>query len=344
MLVDKILKTKRGCLITGRAGSGKTHIAKAIIQLLERDNCGIIAPTNKACSLLKGSTFHIAMGISMDDDTFEASMLKTLGMMSVLIVDEISMVTLPEWYLLYLIKKTYNTRIVLLGDFRQCDAINPNCQVKYDYLNSHLLKYLTDYQILTLNINQRSDDIMWDLAGRLEQGENLVDQLQRYNPKKHVIYRHLCFRNKTRLQINQECQAQWFKHNPKSKSIKMTLGQLKYKAEYKISVGMPIIATMGDQATTIFNNEEFTIAKITDTFVSITNPRLTIDVTLKEFERLFDMAWAITIHKSQGSTYEDAYVVHEWNRLSWLGRDGEFRLRNTAMTRTSNFKDLFIAL
>ena len=38
-----------------------------------------------------------------------------------------------------------------------------------------------------------------------------------------------------------------------------------------------------------------------------------IEIPRRQFNRLFVVAFCITIHKSQGATFDTPYVIHEWN-------------------------------
>lgn len=337
---EEIMSSQQGCFIDGLAGTGKTYMGKLLIELYGKNNCSVLAPTNKACQLLGGSTFHMALGIGVGESNFVRNMVKRVGQSEVIVVDEISMVTLYQWYLLFLMKLTFNPKIILLGDLRQCSAVNPKCHRKHDYENSQLLKYLVDGQRMTLTKNQRSDDVMWNLVKDLMTGQNLMDQVQRYDSNKQCIYKNLCYRNNTRLQINQQCQQQWVKEFPGT-TIIMELGDATHRAKYRIGVGMPVIAKVSCRKLTITNNEEFTITKITDAIIRVKNDVHELDIPLLRFAKKFDMAFAITIHKSQGSTYMSPYVIHEWMDFGH-DRDEVMRLRYTAITRTSRFEDVYL--
>ena len=40
-----------------------------------------------------------------------------------------------------------------------------------------------------------------------------------------------------------------------------------------------------------------------------------IEINIHNFQFLFYVAYAITIHKSQGSTFDFKYSIHEWEKL-----------------------------
>ena len=65
----------------------------------------------------------------------------------------------------------------------------------------------------------------------------------------------------------------------------------------------------------IVNNEMFTIKSIYNDKIEITNENKTIEISSKDFQFLFYIAYCITIHKSQGSTFDFDHTIHEWHKL-----------------------------
>ena len=53
-----------------------------------------------------------------------------------------------------------------------------------------------------------------------------------------------------------------------------------------------------------------------------------IDIPFDMFQRLFYVAYAITIYKSQGSTFDYPFTVHEWNHVLF-----DSRLKYVALSR-----------
>ena len=64
-----------------------------------------------------------------------------------------------------------------------------------------------------------------------------------------------------------------------------------------------------------------------------------IEITFQECIKWFLSAYCITIHKSQGDTYKDKYVIHEWKTMSGKGLFLR-RLRYVAQSRSTNPKEL----
>ena len=60
-----------------------------------------------------------------------------------------------------------------------------------------------------------------------------------------------------------------------------------------------------------------------------------IELSYEEVYKHFYSGYCITIHKSQGETYEDKYTIHEWDKLSkhfGIAR----RLRYVAQSRSKD--------
>jgi ATP-dependent exoDNAse (exonuclease V) alpha subunit len=107
------------------------------------------------------------------------------------------------------------------------------------------------------------------------------------------------------------------------KQVKKYGSGLKLKASLKnpnsqdveLLENMPIIAMKTDLKIDIVNNEIFTIKSIYRDVIEITNENKTIEINSKDFQDLFYVAYCITIHKSQGSTFDFDYTIHEWEKL-----------------------------
>jgi ATP-dependent exoDNAse (exonuclease V) alpha subunit len=78
---------------------------------------------------------------------------------------------------------------------------------------------------------------------------------------------------------------------------------------------MPIISMKTDVKIGIVNNEIFSIKSIYRDKIEITDGSKTIETDIDKFQYLFYVAYAITIHKSQGSTFNFKYSIHEWEKL-----------------------------
>ena len=91
----------------------------------------------------------------------------------------------------------------------------------------------------------------------------------------------------------------------------------------------PIICKINNQNLNIVNNETFTINKIKNEIILISNEEKELEIDIKDFQSIFYVAYCITIHSSQGETFNESYTIHDWEKL-------DKRLRYVALTRSSN--------
>ena len=94
----------------------------------------------------------------------------------------------------------------------------------------------------------------------------------------------------------------------KSKQTPLKLEKLIYDNN---SQDMPIIARKNNKELDISNNDTFIIKKIDikKQMILIMDDDKEIDFPIDEFQKLFYIAFCITTHKSQGSTFNEPYTV-----------------------------------
>ena len=124
----------------------------------------------------------------------------------------------------------------------------------------------------------------------------------------------LCWTNKTRKAINYK----WMQEE--SRGVDYIIVN-----NIKVFVGLPVICktTMSlkrsnkveelnvDWNQELKNNEEFEVIDIKNKKILIKNDRLQIELSYQNFKH-FDLAYCITTHTSQGSTYDFPYSIYEY--------------------------------
>ena len=147
--------------------------------------------------------------------------------------------------------------------------------------------------------------------------------------------RHLSFTNDKRIAINEIMMLKYIKQkNYKPTTNFKKLPHDKNSQDIRLLPGMPIISRKNSKKYNIFNNETFTIKEIRKTkgvIIIEDGPRIQM-IPYDEFSTLFYIAFCITVHKSQGATYDRPYSVHEFSRF-------DNRLKYVALSRATN-KDL----
>jgi ATP-dependent exoDNAse (exonuclease V) alpha subunit len=167
-----------------------------------------------------------------------------------------------------------------------------------------------------------------------------VDQLDIKQFANKFTKRHLSFTNKKRIAINEECMKQFVNHEmEKARKLKkkqpaiLKLKKLDYdknSQDVELLAGMPVIARVNNKLYGISNNETFKIISVDSTRIRVRSDITdeTKEIGLSEFQTLFYLAFCITVHKSQGCTFDHPYTIHEWDLFDW-------RLKYVALSRAT---------
>jgi ATP-dependent exoDNAse (exonuclease V) alpha subunit len=106
--------------------------------------------------------------------------------------------------------------------------------------------------------------------------------------------------------------------------------------DLKLMKGMPIIARKTTDKLDIMNNETLNILKINEDAFVINVNGADVSINTKEFSDLFYVAFAMTIHKSQGQTFNHDYTIYEWEKL-------DKRLKYVALSRATDLSCIHLA-
>ena len=78
---------------------------------------------------------------------------------------------------------------------------------------------------------------------------------------------------------------------------------------------MPIIAKKAFYKLNICNNERGRVIANNGSSIQIEVSSQKHTLEVNEFLQHFEPAYAITCHKSQGQTFNEPYIIHEWNQV-----------------------------
>jgi ATP-dependent exoDNAse (exonuclease V) alpha subunit len=290
-----------------------------------------LAPTNKACRIIDGTTLH-KFTISHS----RKSLMEIKW--EYIIIDEISMVS-EHFYKFFITLHRVRPEIkfIIGGDFAQLLPVNDRIE-NLDYEHSPALHELADGNNLTLTTCRRSDTEVYTMC----LDENIMNLKKEDFAHEKTKY-NLCYTNATRKKINKEKMDQAVEENKKGKKQKVVhLKAYKFderSQDVSLLPGMPIIARMNNKDLNIMNNEMFRITKADAEFITITSSENTsiacMSIKTSDFVKLFNIGFCITIHCAQGQSYDHPYSIHEFNRL-------DKRLRYVALSRST--KKSFINL
>tara|TARA_R100001591_G_scaffold27394_3_gene37905 strand:- start:90 stop:4181 length:4092 start_codon:yes stop_codon:yes gene_type:complete len=318
------------------------------------------APTNKACNNIKGKTLHKGLGLKIkveEEDLVEGEeveeqevdfMERIVAIMEgdgrskdavdILVVDEISMMGGEMWSALNYIKLRIPTiKFILGGDIER--QLPPVKEEGRQFYHARVLKELTNHNKIILHYNFRRK------GDRNELWEDWSLHPEKFIPEidPPILKRNLCFTNHKRKEIIDLVQ----KSLPYSARLKCMnpndynsdKGQQTY---LNIDLGTPLIARKSIADLEVAKNEIWNIKTINKQkkFINLEfEGKDDIEITFQECVKWFLSAYCITIHKSQGDTYKDRYVIHEWKTMSGKGKFLR-KLRYVAQSRSINPKEL----
>jgi ATP-dependent exoDNAse (exonuclease V) alpha subunit len=158
-----------------------------------------------------------------------------------------------------------------------------------------------------------------------------INNIKRKDFKNKMTDRHIAFTNKKRIEINRIMMDQTIR-NKKIKALELpALNYDPNSQDVRLCTGMPVIARKNSKQLHIYNNETYTIKEIQRTKGEITveDDGREHTVPISEFTKIFNIAYCITVHKSQGATFDEAYTIHEFNQF-------DERLKYVALSRATD--------
>ena len=363
------------CIITGGPGTGKTTLVKGIISMFEMqaDVVSLCAPTGRASKRLSelsgknAKTIHRLLEVvpgSKNDIKFQRNQDNPIPC-DVLIVDECSMVDIVLFSQLITAVKD-GCRVVLVGDYNQLPAVGPGNVLK-DLLDSGLVPnvQLTDIfrqaqqSDIVVNSHAINQGVYPKTAGRtgdyffIESGENIESYITGLVQTR--LPRAYGFDSFEDIQILTPSR----KRRGGTVNLNATLQSVlnpEDKAKPEITFN-GIIFRLGDKVMQIKNNYDLQYVRDNgETEIGVFNgdigqiigvDRFNKTLTVKfddktyvypqEFFPQLEHAWAVTVHKSQGSEFRA--VV-----LCLSDTPNELQYRNLLYTAFTRAKELLVVV
>lgn len=310
-------------LINGRAGTGKSYTVNRIIKYLKESDIKFVAvaPTNKASHIIGGQTIHKYFASYFNN---KKSLYDRMKDVKYIIIDEISMVKEIYYKAFISIKRMFpDLKFIIAGDFEQLLPVNDR-YIKGNYEKSEALKELCDFNLLHLTECKRANTELFNICLN-------VNKVKKGDFNNIETNKCLSFTNEKRMEINTKCMNEFLRKKKKSGVEFKKLEHDKNSQDVSIYSGMPIIARITNKEFDVMNNETFTIKQINkkskQILVSSFDKELIIPYD--EFQRLFYIAFCITVHKSQGETYNEPYTIYEWGKF-------DNRMKYVALSRAAD--------
>jgi exodeoxyribonuclease V alpha subunit len=346
-------------IITGGPGTGKTTIIRAIIEAFQERGVQVLigAPTGRAAKRIEetshypASTIHRMLKVNPETRDFYHNEQNPLQV-DAIIIDEFSMV---DSYLFYSLLRAVPTRtkLIIMGDKDQLPSVGPGNilrdLIKSDYFN-------TIY--LNRNFRQTENSLIIENAYRINTGESLI--LERYKENLDFVF----------IPIKHEQQAlqkvkgiiDFFKdqYNPNSNEMQILIPM--YRGVAGIDNINLAIQTQFNPEAELIKREKWTFKRLDKVMQlknnydkEIFNGEMGIisDFTQQKQKMIVDydgfhveydkddideltLAYAISVHKSQGSEYDIIILILLPSHSIMLNRE----IFYTAVTRAK--KKIFL--
>ncbi len=329
-------------IITGGPGTGKTTIINAIVQLYIRLNninpkdslskIALLAPTGRAAKKisdstgLPASTIHRYLKWNKEKNEFQINEFNK-NYHKLIIVDETSMI---DTYLFYSLLQglTHSIKLVLVGDANQLPSVGPGL-ILNDIIDSKLFTHTPLTHIYRQSENSYIPVLAKEIKNK-ELNENFMDQKDDYNflnvsgPSIKEMIKRICLMSIKKGLTDKDIQilAPMYKgengidnlnvilqdiFNPKDNNKKeIKHGDVIYRENDKV------LQLVNDPDNNVFNGDIGYIDSInTIDKKDIVSIDFDGNYVLYHREDLINIkhAYAITIHKSQGSEYAAVIAV-----------------------------------
>src|ERR1019366_5493852 len=178
MTPDELLKRNdKNLFLTGSAGSGKTHLVRSVIEL--QPNWGLLTASTGTAARVLGDgvpTTHDALGLH--GSTIVASALthnlnNLRWKFNRIIVDEVSMLTLPMFESLVKAAKAAKIGLVMVGDWAQLPPIQEHENNPKFAFESHLWKETFEDHTIVLDTQWRHEGPFLTACNLLRAGKGL---------------------------------------------------------------------------------------------------------------------------------------------------------------------------
>ena len=322
-LAKSIVEMDQGCLIISPPGYGKTTLGKLIKKRLE-DRMDVVAPTNKAASIIGGKTIHKQFGLTINDDECKNKFNKNVK--EYLWIDEISQVNNKVMgFIVNLKRENPKLKIIMTGDFHQCKAIDDFMIDPMTKKRSSVIRWLTDYNQIVLTEYYRGDTVMKEMLEQIKKGK-IVDLSIIKKTQVKRIWRHITKSHAARKAVNRyvmENRSYTVKELGRVRKLDIPYKGPRHKCQdVSLAYGTPIIATISNKKNGIIKNGLYRVVRFTQKEFWICemneahkdNKEIN-KFLVKNFHDYFWVAYATTIDSVQGDTIHEKICIWQYESM-----------------------------
>ena len=299
------------------------------------------AYTHVAKKLLDGVTLHKLFGY---DITGSRSHLTRFNGDEIIIIDEVSMIPCMFYREILRLKRRYpKIQLILAGDFYQLAPVGEE-HIKFADLSA--LRNICEYKLELLVEKRANDDPQKELFALIKQNAKQVYfDPGNFNRIDKLLPLNLSYTNHTRLGVNRKCMV---KYRPEDKSAYFKLpssssprqdGENKYGQMTWVYRGLPVRCrkrvakdAYGNKIE-ILNGMTFVVKDYTEKVITLTNNDQEFAIPRNDdFVYNFNPNYCMTIHASQGQTFDQPYGLYDVNlydeKLLYVALSRSTRLSN----------------
>ena len=301
-------------IITGGPGTGKTYTINKIVEELEKRhfNYCLLAPTGKAADRMgemtgrETYTIHRKLGLTVNEFSEPKKIEEDY-----IIIDEFSMIDLELANILF-DNISDNTRIVIVGDVNQLPSVGIG-NVLNDLIDSNLIKITK----LSKVFRQQQK------SGILENSYNIIEEKDinlSYNDFKFIKSDDIDFIQDYIIKnydANTQILSSQHEGQTGTNAINLLIQNKQSDDEQIFKIGDKVIQIINNYDLEIFNGNVGTIEEIRQEVIS-GELQTIIKVNFENVNKIIeydnsnskelDLAYALTIHKSQGSEFQKVII------------------------------------
>lgn len=327
-------------VLTGPPGSGKTAVIKGLIEFFGKNkSIKLAATTGMAANVMSASgefiteTVHSMLNVMPFDNDTKSKDLNDPVDADLIIVDEVSMMGLGLFSKLVRAVKS-GSILLLVGDEDQLQSVEYG-NVLHELISSQKIEVyrLTEVIRQSGTICQNAKLINSGNRNLIQDNTYIINHFDSEEDLRNALITEYCHINNENQGNNKQIlcpiKSGYISTTaineilqPKNNKESVTYGNTTYY------IGNKIIMTKNNNKKHYINGDIGFIKDISNEIMTVEFKNKTLELDREDYQYM-DLAYSITIHKSQGSEFDDVFIVLPPDAEHMMTR----RLLYTASTR-----------